>query len=65
MKRSGIVWNRKTLDAFIAAPLRTVPGTFMGYAGIQDPRERAQLLEYLEAATRSDRCKSIATGSRN
>jgi cytochrome c len=63
MRASGIVWNERTLDAFIANPLATVPGTFMGYAGIPDPAERAQLLAFLEVATRSDACaaRSIAS----
>lgn len=47
MKRSGLVWNDKTLDRFIAAPLATVPGTSMGYDGIKDPAERADLIAYL------------------
>jgi cytochrome c len=63
MRGSGIVWSRKTLDAFIADPLGTVPGTFMGYAGIQDPEERAQLLDFLEVATRSEECEHIVAGS--
>jgi cytochrome c len=60
MQASGIVWNRQTLDAFIANPLRTVPGTFMGYAGIQDAKERTQLLAFLEVATRSEQCKNLS-----
>src|SRR5690606_19435679 len=36
MRASGIVWTRQTLDAFLADPLGTVPGTFMTYAGIED-----------------------------
>jgi cytochrome c len=56
MRDSGIVWTRETLDRFIADPLGTVPGTFMGYAGIPDGGERAQLLAYLEDANRSGQC---------
>ncbi len=56
MRTSRILWSRQTLDAFIADPLKTVPGTFMGYAGIQDPGERAELLAFLEVATRSPQC---------
>lgn len=48
MKRSKIVWNDKTLDRFIADPLKTVPGTTMTYAGVSDPKERADLLAYLK-----------------
>lgn len=50
MKRSGIVWDAKTLDRFLADPTGVVPGTTMTYAGIEDPRERADLLAYLRTA---------------
>lgn len=56
MRDSGIVWTWETLDRFIADPLGTVPGTFMGYAGIPDAEERAQLLAYLEDANRDGSC---------
>ena len=48
MKSSGIVWNGKTLDRFLADPLKTVPGTTMTYAGVPDAKERASLIAYLE-----------------
>jgi cytochrome c len=63
MRDSGIVWNRQTLDAFLADPLGTVPGTFMTYAGIQDREERTQLLAFLEVATRSRECEPVARGA--
>jgi cytochrome c len=50
MKNSGIVWNAKTLDRFIAEPLKALPGTTMTYAGIKDPAERADLIAYLASA---------------
>ncbi|MGH0034172.1 MAG: c-type cytochrome [Myxococcota bacterium] len=56
MRSSGIVWSWETLDRFIANPLDTVPGTYMGYAGIPDPLERAQLLAFLRAAAKGERC---------
>jgi len=58
MKKSGIVWNEATLDRFLADPLRAVPGTAMGYAGIKDPKERADLIAYLQQADRSPECRS-------
>lgn len=64
MRASGIVWNRQTLDAFLADPLGTVPGTFMTYAGIQDPEERAQLLAFLAVATRSSQCEPVSLDAR-
>jgi cytochrome c len=54
MKNSGIVWNARTLDRFIADPLKSLPGTTMTYAGIKDPAERADLIAYL--AARKDGC---------
>ena len=50
MKRSGIVWNDRSLDRFLAAPTKAVPGTTMGYAGIADPAERRDLIAFLESA---------------
>ena len=47
MKQSQMVWNQKTLDRFLADPLKTVPGTSMTYAGVEDPKERADLIAYL------------------
>ena len=47
MKQSKLVWNEKTLNRFLADPLKTVPGTTMTYAGVPDPKERADLVAYL------------------
>jgi cytochrome c len=52
MKRSKLVWNERTLDRFLAAPLKTVPGTTMTYAGVPEPQERADLIAYLQQAKR-------------
>ncbi|WP_041647572.1 c-type cytochrome [Aromatoleum aromaticum] len=52
MRESGIVWDAATLDRFLAAPTRVVPGTTMGYAGIPDPAERAALIEWLRETSR-------------
>lgn len=50
LKASGIVWNEMMLDAFLTAPLRVVPGTSMGFAGIADARDRELLIAYLKFA---------------
>jgi cytochrome c len=54
MKKSGIVWNPRTLDRFIADPPKAVPGTTMTYAGVKDPAERADLIAYLAEARLCD-----------
>jgi cytochrome c len=51
MRRSGIVWTAETLNRFLAAPIKAVPGTTMGFDGVKDPHERADLIAYLKRAT--------------
>ncbi len=56
MQRSKIVWNDKTLDRFLADPMKVLPGTAMGYAGVKDRKERADLIAYLRQANDSPAC---------
>lgn len=51
MRRSGIVWTAASLDRFLKAPTQVVPGTAMGFDGVKDARDRADLIAYLKAAT--------------
>ena len=51
MRQHGVTWNEATLDRFIENPLKTVPGTKMGYAGVKGAQERADLIAYLKQAT--------------
>jgi cytochrome c len=48
---NGLVWTETTLDKFLKAPTKFVPGTRMGYAGIGNDQERADLIAYLKQAT--------------
>src|SRR5438105_4505785 len=52
LKRSGIVWTAQTLDTFIADPQQVVPANRMPYAGMPDPAGRADLIAYLQKATK-------------
>ena len=47
LKRSGITWTAKTLDAYLADPQKAVPQNRMPYAGMPEPRDRADLLRYM------------------
>ncbi len=49
---NGLVWNDDTLDKFLKAPTKYIPGTRMGYAGIPNDQERADLIAYLKQATK-------------
>jgi MFS family permease len=43
MKNSNIVWDAKSLDAFIMAPQKALPGTTMSFPGIPDQGETKSL----------------------
>ncbi len=61
MSELGMVWDRDTLDAFLADPTGFVPGTSMGYAGIADSNLRQEIIEYIEDANNDpDRCPDPA-----
>ncbi len=60
MKKSGIVWNDKTLDRFLTQPLKMVPGTAMTYDGVADPKERADLIAYLKHVNDTAECAKQA-----
>jgi cytochrome c len=52
LKRSGITWTPQTLDNFIADPQKAVPGNRMPFAGMPDAADRADLIAYLQKATK-------------
>ena len=54
LQNSGIVWNEKTLDQWLQGPAKMVPGTKMVFAGISDPKDRADVIAYLKQATKSN-----------
>jgi cytochrome c len=45
---AGAVWDEARLDAFIADPVRAIPGSAMGERGIDNAAERADLIAYLK-----------------
>ena len=49
LKASGIVWNDKTLDAWLTNPKGFAEGTKMTFAGLSDAGERANVIAYLKA----------------
>ncbi len=46
LKASGIDWTKPTLDKYLAAPTKAVPGTRMVVA-VSNPTERAALITFL------------------
>lgn len=49
LKASGITWSAETLDAYVKAPAKTVPGTKM-LLGAPDAQQRAAVIQYLASA---------------
>ena len=47
MKNSKIVWDEKSLDAYLAEPQQFVPGNLMPFSGIADAQKRSDLIAYL------------------
>ncbi|MDE2601320.1 MAG: cytochrome c family protein [Bradyrhizobium sp.] len=47
MKAKGGAWTYDDLDKFITDPKAFIPGTAMGFAGIQKDSERADVIAYL------------------
>ena len=52
LKSSGIIWDDRSLNAWLTNPQQMVPGNDMPFEGIKDPSVRADLLAFLKEATR-------------
>jgi cytochrome c len=58
LRDSKIVWDAGSLDVFLQDPMKAVPGTTMGYAGVKDSKERGDLIAWLRESTRAGQsCK--------
>jgi cytochrome c len=52
LRRSGITWTAQTLDTFLADPQKVVPANRMPYAGMPEASDRADLIAYLQKASK-------------
>jgi cytochrome c2 len=51
MQQLGGRWDRERLDRFLTNPQAYLPGTKMQFAGVSDPGERKELIEFLASGT--------------
>lgn len=51
LKRSDVVWNEGTLDAWLRNPQKLIPGNTMQFQGLPDDKARADLIAFLKAAS--------------
>ncbi len=47
-KNSGLTWDEATLDTYLTAPMKMVPGTKMTFAGMADPAKRKAVIDFLK-----------------
>ncbi|MCW1431032.1 cytochrome c family protein [Novosphingobium sp. JCM 18896] len=52
MTASGRVWNEATLDAYLTAPARNMPGNRMVFPGLANPVDRQNLIAYIKSAAK-------------
>lgn len=52
MQAKGGVWDAAALDIYLEAPIKSVPGTRMAFAGLIDAADRKALILYLEAQSK-------------
>ena len=49
MKQANIVWDAKTLDAYLSDPQKVVPGNKMPFPGLKTDHDRADVIAYFTA----------------
>ena len=47
--QSGVVWNEQTLDQYLTAPKKFVPGNKMPFPGLPDAKDRANVIAYIKS----------------
>lgn len=52
MAGSGIVWSAETLSEYLKDPRGYIKGNRMAFAGLKKPEELANVIAYLEQATK-------------
>lgn len=48
LKGAGLTWTEASLDHFLEAPAKAVPGTTMAFPGLRKAEDRADLIAFLK-----------------
>jgi cytochrome c len=51
LKASGLTWDAASLDKWITDPKKVSADTKMAYVGMEDPKDRTDVIAYLKIAT--------------
>jgi len=49
MKKANIVWDEKTLNAYLEKPKKFMPGNKMTFAGLNKESQRKDVIAYIKA----------------
>ncbi|MEY4720540.1 MAG: hypothetical protein RIQ46_265 [Pseudomonadota bacterium] len=52
MAASNRVWTESALDAYLAAPAASMPGSRMPFAGLRNPADRRNVIAYIKSAAK-------------
>ncbi len=52
MKAAAVVWDAEKIDQYITKPAEFMPGNKMAFIGLKNPKVRANIIAYLEEATK-------------
>ena len=47
-KNSGLTWSEAQLFTYLEAPQKVIKGTYMAFAGLKNPQDRADVIAYLK-----------------
>ncbi|OJJ32432.1 hypothetical protein ASPWEDRAFT_44547 [Aspergillus wentii DTO 134E9] len=51
-KQAGVEWGNDTLFEYLENPKKYIPGTKMAFGGLKKPKERNDLITYLQESTK-------------
>ena len=63
MKQANVVWDAKSLDAYLADPQKVVPGNKMPFPGLKTEQDRADVIAFFAGAGGGAQAAAAAPGN--